>query len=132
MSFRLTTPPPVSSRPSASESSDCAADAGASGPERPTAPRACLPTLRWGSREAGQVSRYRVFTDEQWERIAPLLPSNEGKVGRPYGDHRTVVEAIAYRYRTGVPWRDLPREDHGPWQAVWTRHRKLAHGGSRA
>src|SRR5690625_4894009 len=44
MSFRLTTPPPVSSRPSASESSDCAADAGASGPERPTAPSATAAT----------------------------------------------------------------------------------------
>ncbi len=76
------------------------------------------------------MSRYRVFTDEQWERIAPLLPSNDGKVGRPYGDHRTVVEAIAYRYRTGVPWRDLPREEFGPWQTVWKRHRKFAYDGT--
>jgi transposase len=57
-----------------------------------------------------------MLTDEQWARIGPLLPSNVGKVGRPFGDHRTVVEGIAYRYRTGIPWWDLPREAFGPWQ----------------
>lgn len=64
------------------------------------------------------VRRFRVLTDEQWERIEPLLPSNAGKVGRPFGDHRTVVGGIIYRYRTGIPWRDLPREQFGPWQTV--------------
>ena len=24
-------------------------------------------------------SRFRQFTDEQWERIEPLLPSNQGR-----------------------------------------------------
>ncbi|MCS3876707.1 transposase [Gordonia amarae] len=42
-------------------------------------------------------SRYRVFTDEQWERIAPLLPSNEVRRGHPFGDNRRVVEGIAHR-----------------------------------
>lgn len=37
-------------------------------------------------------SRYRVFTDEQWARIEPLLPSNEGKRAHPFGEHRRVVE----------------------------------------
>ena len=59
-------------------------------------------------------SRYRVFTDEQWQRIEPLLPSNQGRRGHPFGEHRRVVEGIAYRYRTGIPWRDLP-EIYGPW-----------------
>lgn len=71
-----------------------------------------------------------MLTDEQWARIEPLLPSNVGKVGRPFGDHRTVVEGIAYRYRTGIPWRDLPREVFGPWQTVWKRHKKLADDGT--
>jgi transposase len=48
-------------------------------------------------------SRYRQLTDEQWARIASLLPSNDGKNGRPYADHRRVVEGIIYRYRTGLP-----------------------------
>ena len=61
-------------------------------------------------------SRFRVFSDEEWARIEPLLPSNEGRRGHPFGEHRKVVEGIAYRYRTGIPWRDLPREQFGPWQ----------------
>ncbi|WP_369796667.1 IS5 family transposase [Cellulomonas sp. URHE0023] len=76
------------------------------------------------------MTRFQVLTDEQWERIEPLLPSNTGKVGRPFGDHRTVVEGIAYRYRTGIPWRDLPREAFGPWQTVWKRHKKFADDGT--
>lgn len=75
-------------------------------------------------------SRYRVFTDEQWERIEPLLPSNSGRRGHPFGDNRRVVEGIAYRFRTGIPWRDLPREQFGPWQTVWKRHRRYAGDGT--
>jgi len=35
-----------------------------------------------------------------------------------------------YRYRTGIPWRDLPREQFGPWQTVWKRHRRFAGDGT--
>lgn len=52
-------------------------------------------------------SRFTQFTNEQWERVDPLLPSNEGRKGRPFEDNRRVVEGIVYRYRTGIPWRDL-------------------------
>lgn len=41
-----------------------------------------------------------------------------------------MVEGIAYRYRTGIPWRDLPREQFGPWQTVWKRHRRYAADGT--
>ena len=58
-------------------------------------------------------SRYRQFSDEQWERVEPVLASSDGKVGRPFADHRRVVEGICYRYRTGIAWRDLPREQFG-------------------
>ena len=75
-------------------------------------------------------SRYRVFSDEQWARIEPLLPSNQGRRGHPFGDNRRVVEAIAYRYRTGIPWRDLPREPFVPWQTAWKRHRRYAADGT--
>lgn len=75
------------------------------------------------------VSRLRVFTDSQWALIEPLLPSNQGKVGRRFRDNRKVVEGIAYRYRTGIAWRDLPKE-FGPWQTVWKRHRRYAQDGT--
>lgn len=39
-----------------------------------------------------------------------------------------MVEAIIYRYRCGIAWRDLP-EVFGPWQTVWTWHRRMAADG---
>ena len=75
-------------------------------------------------------SRYRQFSDEQWERVEPVLASSDGKVGRPFADHRRVVEGICYRYRTGIAWRDLPREQFGPWQTVWKRHARYAADGT--
>lgn len=71
-----------------------------------------------------------MFCDEQWERVEPLPPSNAGRRGHPFGDNRRAVEGIAYRYRTGIAWRDLPREQFGPWQAVWKRHRRYAGDGT--
>jgi transposase len=59
-----------------------------------------------------------------------LLPSNVGRQGRPFCNNRQVVEAIIYRYRTGIPWRDLPSEVFGPWQTVWKRHRRYAEDGT--
>jgi transposase len=75
------------------------------------------------------MSRMRMLTDAQWERISPLMPSSDGKQGKPFRDHRQVVEGIIYRYRTGVAWRDVPVE-YGPWQTVWKRHRRLAGDGT--
>ena len=75
-------------------------------------------------------SRFRQFTDEQWERIEPLLPSSQGRQGHPFRDNRKVVEGIIYRYRTGIPWRDLPRDEYGPWQTVWKRHARYAEDGT--
>ena len=57
------------------------------------------------------------------------MPSSDGKRGKPFRDHRQVVEGIIYRYRTGIAWRDLPSE-FGPWQTVWKRHRRLAGDGT--
>lgn len=75
------------------------------------------------------MSRSRVLTDDQWELLEPLMPSPIGKRGRPFRAHRQVVEAIIYRYRTGIAWRDLPPE-FGPWQTVWKRHRRWAGDGT--
>lgn len=54
------------------------------------------------------MSRVMALSDAQWARIAPLMPSSDGQRGRPFRDHRQVVEAIIYRFRTWVAWRDLP------------------------
>jgi transposase len=48
------------------------------------------------------MSRDRVLTDGQWERIEALMPSSDGVRSRPFRDHRQVVEGVIYRFRTGV------------------------------
>ena len=60
---------------------------------------------------------------------SPLLPSSDGQRGRPFRDHRQVLEGIVFRLRTGVPWRDLPA-DFGPWQTVWKRYARFASDGT--
>jgi transposase len=59
------------------------------------------------------------LTDAAWTVIAPLLPSN-GKRGQQWKDHRTVINGILWKLRTGAPWRDLP-ERYGPWKSVYDR-----------
>ncbi len=58
-----------------------------------------------------------------------MMPSSDGKRGNRFRDHRTVVEGIVYRFRTGIAWRDLP-ERFGPWQTVWKRHRRFSGDGT--
>jgi transposase len=66
--------------------------------------------------------------DDQWDRIKDLLPGREGHVGVTAKDNRLFVEAVLYRYRAGIPWRDLP-ERFGDWKAVHTRHSRWAESG---
>lgn len=72
-----------------------------------------------------------VITDQMWGRIEPLLPSSRGKPGRPFRDHRLLVEGICWRLRTGAPWRDLP-ERFGPWQTAWERFDRWSADGTWA
>jgi transposase len=62
----------------------------------------------------------RELTDEQWARLAPLLPPQRPRTGRPAKDHRTIVEALCWLGRCGAPWRDLPAP-YGPWRTVASR-----------
>lgn len=72
--------------------------------------------------------RDRELSDEQWAALAPHLPPQRAATGRPAKDHRTVVEGILWRLRTGAPWRDLP-ERYGPWPSVYTRFRRWQQAG---
>ena len=60
------------------------------------------------------------LTDEEWERLAPLLPGGSGKVGRPARDNRSFINAVKWIFRTGAPWRDLP-PSYGDWKNVQRR-----------
>ncbi|MFJ6137395.1 IS5 family transposase [Kitasatospora sp. NPDC092286] len=44
-----------------------------------------------------------------WDRIEPLMPADPVR-GRRWANHRRTLEAIAWKYRTCSPWRDLPDE----------------------
>lgn len=75
------------------------------------------------------MTRNGLIRDEVWERIEALLPSSRGRRGGRWRDHRQVMEAVAWRYRTGSPWRDLPAE-FGPFQTIWKRHDRWSRDGT--
>jgi len=52
------------------------------------------------------MRRYALH-DDQWVRIEHLLPGRPASVGVTATDNRLFVEAVLYRYRAGIPWRDL-------------------------
>lgn len=66
-----------------------------------------------------------VLRDEQWQRVAPLLPGKIGDPGRSGEDNRRFLEAVLWIARTGSPWRDLP-EGLGKWNSVFVRFRRWA------
>jgi transposase len=66
--------------------------------------------------------------DDQWERIKDWLPGRDGHVGRTAKDNRLFVEAVLYRYRAGIPWRDLP-ERFGDFRVIHTRHSRWSKSG---
>jgi transposase len=66
--------------------------------------------------------------DDQWDRIRDLLPGREGHVGATAADNRLFVEAVLYRYRAGIPWRDLP-ERFGDWNNTHRRFSRWAASG---
>jgi len=73
------------------------------------------------------VKRYGL-RDDQWEKIEPLLPGREGTVGVTAKDNRLFVEAVLYRYRAGIPWRDLP-ERFGDFRVIHMRHTRWSRRG---
>jgi len=73
------------------------------------------------------MRRY-ALRDDQWERIRDLLPGREGYVGGTAKDNRLFVSAVLYRYRAGIPWRDLP-ERFGDFRVIHTRHSRWSKSG---
>ena len=73
------------------------------------------------------MRRY-ALRDDQWERIKDILPGREGHVGVTAKDNRLFVEAVLYRYRAGIPWRDLPERFGDPIK-IHTRFSRWAKSG---
>ncbi len=74
------------------------------------------------------MSRRYALRDDQWKRIEPLLPGRKGHVGVTARDNRLFVDAVLYRYRAGIPWRDLP-ERFGDFRVVHTRFSRWSRSG---
>ncbi len=74
------------------------------------------------------MTRRYGLRDDQCERIKGLLPGREDSVGVTAKDNRLFVEAVLYRYRAGIPWRDLP-ERFGAWKAIHTRWSRWSSSG---
>ena len=62
--------------------------------------------------------RRHALRDDQWDRMKDLLPGSEGWVGATAHDNRLFVEAVLYRYRAGIPWRDLPERFGNPIRSI--------------
>jgi transposase len=75
------------------------------------------------------LSRHELL-DEEWERLAPLLPAHP-RQGHRWNDHRMVINGILFRTRAGCPWRDLPGE-YGNWKTIYGRHRRWSLDGTWA
>lgn len=60
--------------------------------------------------------------------MAPLLPPQRPRTGRPAHDHRTILNGMLWILRTGAPWRDLP-DRYGNWQTVYSRFRRWREAG---
>ncbi|MFI6151383.1 IS5 family transposase [Kitasatospora sp. NPDC051170] len=69
------------------------------------------------------------LSDAQWARIEPLLPDRTPKRGGRWRDHRQVIDAIAWKFRTGAQWVHLPAQ-YGSWKGVYTRLRNWAIDGT--
>ena len=63
------------------------------------------------------------LTDAQWARIEALLPRN-GSRGRRWRDHRGVIDGMLWVHTSGASWRDLPKEEFGPWQTIYDRYNR--------
>jgi transposase len=66
-----------------------------------------------------------LVSDELWEQIEPLLPSEPEPSplgGRPRVTNRQAFTGVVFVLRTGVPWQSLPTEmDCGSGSTCWRR-----------
>ena len=72
--------------------------------------------------------------DELWQRVAPLLPARPPRrtryPGRLPADDRAALAGIVFVLKTGITWRELPREVAGcSGVTCWRRLRDWTEAG---
>jgi len=70
-----------------------------------------------------------LLTDKIWGLLEAIIDEVKSAAGAPpETSDRDFVEAVLYRTRTGIPWRDLPT-CFGEWDAVYQRFRRWEKAG---
>ena len=73
------------------------------------------------------AKRYEL-SDEQWRKIADLVPGKVGDPGRSGNDNRRFVNGVLWVLRSGAHWHDLPPR-YGKWKSVHKRFTRWAKAG---
>jgi transposase len=73
------------------------------------------------------MRRYEL-TDEQFALLEPYLPTLGPQGGHPWNEHRSILNGLFWKLRSGAPWRDIP-ERYGPWSTIYDRYRTWCQEG---
>jgi transposase len=69
-----------------------------------------------------------LLTEVRWAQLAPLLPPQKPRTGRPALEHRRILEGMLWVMHTGAPWREMPAA-YGPWQTIYGRYQRWRKAG---
>ena len=73
------------------------------------------------------AKRYEL-NDQQWARIAEMLPGKKSDPGRTGKDNRLFINGVLWGLRSGAQWDELP-ERYGKWKSVHKRFTRWAKSG---
>jgi transposase len=71
------------------------------------------------------------LTDQEWERLEPLLPSMTPQRCGQWRDHRQVVNGISWRIDDGAKWDQIP-DRYGPAKTCYGRFARWEQDGTWA
>ncbi|MFC7344930.1 transposase [Saccharopolyspora griseoalba] len=77
---------------------------------------------------SAMASDDRELSDAQWQAVRVVVPEWRQR-GRPWRQHRQVINGILWVLGTGASWRSLPSR-YGPWQTAYSRYRRWRHDGT--
>ena len=70
--------------------------------------------------------RRHELSNAEWRKLKTVLPKGIGRP--PTLSHRRFINAVLWKVKTGVPWRDLSKR-YGNWKTVYSRFRRWAKAG---